>query len=206
MSKHLIPYIVIAGLLVYIFAVKSCQDNGGTTTVVETEKDSVTTVDSLTTVIDSLEALPPDTIYADTVVVDSSSSETRDDGTVVNTIHSSYTDSLITARWATALTGELVNQEFSYITRARPVIRETVTKYVTTINTITTTVTKTKHPGSYLTAGMLVGGNQEHFLLAPQLGYTVKNGTQLTVGYDLVNEAPMVGVHVKISLRKLLPF
>lgn len=205
MSKHLIPYIVIAGLLVYIFGVKSC-DTPDTITTIDTDSTSVTTVDSLQVVIDSLETLPPDTVYADTVIVDSTTSDTTEDGSVINTIHSSYSDSLITARWVSVVAGQLIDQEFSYITAARPILRRTITKYVTTTNTITTTVTKTKQPGPYLSAGLLVGGNQEQFLLAPQLGYTVRNGTQITVGYDLINEAPLVGVHVKISLRKLLPF
>jgi len=206
--KHHLIYLGVIVLLVVIVGFNRCSND--TTTSVETETSTEidsTVVDSLTSRIQYLESLPPDTIRVKPEVDSVKQTEdTTDTGKKIKEYNSSYSDSLITARWSIRIAGTLVDQDFEYIPRATPVVRETKYKYQTRYLTTTNTTTITKQTGGFLAVGGSVGASPTGLLYEVQLRYQAKDGysyhaqyTQLPTGHNAV----MVGLTIPIRLRSI---
>lgn len=208
MKQHVI-YLGVIAVLIIVIGFNRCSNEDTTTVKTETTtKIDSTVVDSLTNRIEYLESIPPDTITVRPEVDSVEETEdTTETGEQINRVTSSYSDSLITARWTLLIAGELVDQEFTYIPRATPVIRETRTEYRTQYMTTTNTTTITKQTGGFLSVGGSVGTSTIGFPYELTVRYQAKDGYSYHGRYLKMptgDEAYMLGITIPIRIK--IPF
>lgn len=195
---HKLTYVLI-GLLVIIGGVSIYQYFNPRyieTTKTVTTLDS-TKVDSLESVIQYLESIPPETTTVEVKIP----VPVETDSTYIYSIP--YSDSLMTARWEIESYGELVDFHYEYYYRYQAV-REVTNRYSETrFLTTTTTITRTKKPNAYLSLGMLLNSAPE-LTVSPMVTYTLSNGQTIGGAYNLQDGSfSVIYTH---PLRFRLPF
>lgn len=202
-----LPYVIIAGLLAFIFINRSCDFEGGQTRTVETDSASTFTTDSTTIDWDIItkNISAPDTIIKEVPVPYPVEVEPTD-SVATRTYDQSYRDSLIHARWTTRVAGKMLGQEFSYVPQVQHIGIKTITKWRTRTLSLTKTIRITEQPGGYMTAGGMVGVWGDHAFVGPVAGWTSARGDHFQVGYDPMNNGVLVSGQIKISFRGLFPF
>lgn len=166
------------------------------TTKTVTTLDS-TAVDSLQSVIEYLESIPPET----TTVKVEIPVPVETDSTYIYTIP--YSDSLMTAQWRVESYGELVDFHYEYYYRYQAVreVRNTFneTRYLTKVQTIT----RTKQPNAYLSLGIMLNSAPE-LTISPAVTYTLSGGQTFGGAYNLQDGSfSLIYTH---PLRFRLPF
>lgn len=204
---QILPYIIIAVLLFFMFTNRWFDFDSSPTRTVET--DSTTTIQTDSTSVDwgwiMSNIQPPDTVVKE-VPVPVPSDIVPTDSVDTRTYEQSYRDSLIHAKWTTRVAGQMLGQEFSYVPQVQWARMKTVTKWRTRTNTLTKTVTITKNPGGYMTAGGVVGIWGDRAFVGPEVGWTSPRGDNFEVGYDPMNQGILFSGKIRISFRDLLGF
>lgn len=203
MNKH-IPYLVVITILLLIIGFNRC-DTTKEPKIIERVIQDTTTVDSLVKRIEYLEALPPDTIKIKINIPKPDSVYSNNEGDVIKKYTTSYTDSLIVARWTTQVLGELKSQDFEYVSKARYITKETVTKWLTRTKTIERTVEKQQR--GFLAIGGSIGISDADILYEAELRFQAKDGYSYHLKYitmPTVNEAVMIGITIPIKIK--IPF
>lgn len=204
MKKH-IPYLAVVLILLIVVGFNRCSENTEPKVTVKTTIDS-TVVDSLTERIQYLESLPPETTHVEVQVPSEPDTVYQDtSGATIREFTSMHTDSVITAFWTTGVEGFLRYQDFNYTLHHRPVIRETVTKYLTKYRTREITIER--QLGGFLAFGGSIGVSpNQGFLYEGELRYQAKDGYSYHARYlRLPNgEAIMLGLTIPIRIK--IPF
>lgn len=205
--KDYLPFVIIVGLLAFIF-VNRCSDyDSGETRTVKTDSTSSVTKDS--TEVDwnwvDRTLSSPDTVVKEVPVPVPIKTEATD-SVSTRTYNQTYRDSVIHARWTTRVAGKLISQEFEYVPQVQRVGIKTVTKWRTRVNTFTKTVRVKEKISGHLTAGGMVGMFPEHTFIAPEIGWVSPRGDVFEVAYDPWSQGVVVSGDIKISFRGILPF
>lgn len=205
--KDSLPYVVIAGLLAFIFINRSCDFEGDQTRTVTTE--STTTVTDDSTEIDwswvDMALSSPDTVVKEVPVPVPVDIEDTD-SVSTRTYEQSYRDSVIHAKWTTRVAGRMLDQQFEYVPQVQRVGIKTITKWRTRTHTLTKTIRIKEKPNGYLTAGGMVGLWPDHNFIAPELGWVSSRGDVFELAYDPINQGVVVSGNIKVSFRNILPF
>lgn len=167
-----------------------------TETVTETVTIDTTKVDSLLSVIETLEAIPDEEQEEKSIdVADNVDDVAGDNFREITTRHS---DSLLVAKNYLKLdtfTGEITETKFSYILRRRWV-RKTereIQTFITTDVTREIVKTRTVKEGWFFQ----VGAMSDLETVYPAISLTTRNKVTFTYGYDPFNKGHMVGVMFK---------
>ena len=187
--KNILIYIVLA--VVLILYLRSCNGRSiATDPEIEIKVDSVYIKDAnpdtvfVERVVNEIKWLKPDKEYIteyDTVYMDS-----------VNVFNTTYSDSLIEGSIITKSTGKVLSTDLIYTPK--------FPKYITIVDTLridsTTTITKSKW-GLY--AGVIIGGNETQFNIAPSVLLKTNKGLQFSAGYGLIDKTYNFGIFTVIK-------
>lgn len=204
--KNKIPWLLIGILILYVVFLRECKVTSDREPQV-TEKTVVdsTVVDSLTKRVEYLENLPPETVRVQVEVpTEPDTVRILPDNTKIKEYTSHYKDSVISATWHLGITGNLKSQEFEYILKARPFVKETVTRRFTEYRTTTREIIH--QPNPYLSVGLEAGVGYDYFSASPILQWTTSKGTSYHVKYDLINRGVLIGFKHPIRLRNISIF
>lgn len=186
-----LPYIVIAGLVVYIFFIKSCQKCPEC-------KEGTATHDTLLLYTDTgkhvIEVPVPYPVASkpDTVPMDVDTLAILQDYYAHYFYEQVIADTNLTVTLNdTVSQNKIMGRGFSY----------RWLKPTTMIYNDTTIAAQNKFK---MFAGLDVGANLtgDNFSLTPNLKFITKKDALLEIGYDIPNQMPLLGVAIKIRLKK----
>jgi hypothetical protein len=184
---------LVAAIMGFLLGIsfKGCGNNNDTSTHIDTVVMTKTRIDTV------FFNTTPTKTKGGTIKKDTS--KTNLDFPEINFYTQEYNDSLISGTLQSAVKGELLSTELTYVPK--------FPKYITRVDSVftnvyqTTTEIKYKQPFGFIVGGGLGLSHNGYPSAIPQVGIQLKQHINLIYGYDLINQSHNIMVHKIFPLK-----